>query len=80
MGAAQKIDQEINQYLSHLNPKQKQAVLSVVKNFAAVQKDWWNEIGKEQQVALENSLAEMKSGKVKSHSDVMKKYKKWQTG
>lgn len=79
MAVAQMIDQEISKYLPHLNVKQKQAVLSVVKTFAAEQQDWWDEIGEQQKQAIEKSLAEMKDGKLTSHDDVMKKYKKWQT-
>ncbi len=77
MGSVKIIDQEITQYLPHLSTKQKQAVLSVVKTFAAEQQDWWDEIGKEQQGAIDQSLAEMKAGKLIPHEEVMKKYKKW---
>ncbi len=78
MGAPKLIDKEINQYLLHLNAKQKQVVLSVVKTFAAGQQDWWDEVGEEQQKAIDKSLLEMKAGKLTSHDQVMKKYKKWQ--
>lgn len=77
MGAIKLIDQEIAQYLPHLSVRQKQAVLSVVKTFAAEQQDWWDEISEEQQRAVDESLAEMKAGKLTSHTEVMKKYKKW---
>ncbi len=77
MGAVKLIDEEITQYLQHLNAKQKQAVLGVVKTFAAEQQDWWDEISKEQQDAIDASLAEMKAGKLLPHDEVMKKYRKW---
>ena len=77
MGAIKLIDQEISQYLPHLSAKQKRAVLSVVKTFAAEQQDWWDEISEEQQRAIDQSLAEMKAGKLTPHDEVMKKYKKW---
>lgn len=77
MGVAKPIEQEITQYLPYLNVKQKQAVLSVVKTFAAEQQDWWDEISEEQQQAINKSLAEMKAGKLTPHDEVMKKYKKW---
>lgn len=77
MGAVRIIDQQIVQYLPHLNAQQKQAVLSVVKTFAAEQQDWWDEISQEQQQAIDKSLAEMKAGKLTPHDEVMKKYKKW---
>lgn len=78
MGAVKLIDQEINQYLLHLNARQKQVVLSVVKTFAAGQEDWWDEISEQQQKSIDKSLADMKSGKVTPHDEVMRKYKKWQ--
>ena len=69
------IDREIAQYLPRLSDQQKQAVLGVVKTFAAEQQDWWDEIGKEQQNAINKSLAEMKHGKLTSQDEVLKKYK-----
>ncbi|MCA0398872.1 MAG: hypothetical protein LCH51_15845 [Bacteroidetes bacterium] len=77
MGAVKLIDEEITQYLQHLNARQKQAVLGVVKTFAAEQADWWDEISQEQQAAIDASLAEMKAGKLIPHEEVMKKYRKW---
>ena len=77
MGAVKLVDQEITQYLPHLNNRQKQAVLGIVKTFASEQKDWWDEISAEQQQAIDQSLAEMKAGKLTSLDEVMKKYKKW---
>jgi predicted transcriptional regulator len=77
MGAAKPLVKEINQYLEHLNVQQQKAVLSVVKTFAAEQKDWWDEISEEQQQAIDKSLEEMKAGKLTPHDEVMKKYKKW---
>jgi len=79
MAAIKLIEQEINHYLPQLNAKQKQAVLSVVKTFAAEQKDWWDEIGEAQKMAIDKSLAEMKAGKLTPHDEVMKKYKRLQT-
>jgi len=40
------------------------------------QQDWWNEIGAEEQEAIDKALAEMKEGKVTPHAEVMKKYVK----
>lgn len=77
MRAVRIIDQEIAQYLPRLNDQQKEAVLSVVKSFATEQKDWWDEISKEQQAAIDQSLVEMKAGKLTHQDDVLKKYKKW---
>ncbi len=67
----------VTQHFSYLSTQEKQAVLGVVKSFAAEQKDWWDEIGQEQQQAIDQSLAEMKAGKLTPHTEVMKKYRKW---
>ena len=77
MNTATALDKEINQYLPQLNVKQKRTVLTVVKTFMEDQQDWWDEIGEEQQKAIDKALAEMKAGKLTPHDEVMKKYKKW---
>ena len=76
MGTVKSIEQEITQDLPHLNAKQKQTVLKVVKTFAAGQQDWWDAMGQEQQEALDRFIAEMNAGKVTAHKDVLKKFKK----
>ena len=38
------------------------------------QKDWWDKISQEQRQAIDQSLAEMKAGKVTSHEEMIKKY------
>lgn len=77
MNAAATLDKEIAQYLANLNIKQKKTVLTVVKTFAQEQNDWWDEIGQEQQHAIDQALAEMKAGKLTPQDEVMKTYKKW---
>jgi ABC-type cobalamin/Fe3+-siderophores transport system ATPase subunit len=77
MQTARIIDREIAQYLPRLSDQQKQAVLGVVKSFAADQQDWWDGIGKEQQDAIDKALSEMKAEKLTSQDAVLKKYKKW---
>jgi TRAP-type C4-dicarboxylate transport system substrate-binding protein len=64
MSGATALDKEITQYLSHLNVKQKKTVLTVVKTLVDEQNDWWDEISKEQQQAIDKALLEMKSGKI----------------
>lgn len=51
--------------------------MGVVKTFAAERQDWWDDINKEQQDAIDKSLVEMKAGKLVSQEDALKKYKKW---
>ncbi len=76
MSAAKSIDKEIVAYLPQLNSKQKKTVLTVVKTFMEEKTDWWDEIGKEQQMVIDKSIAEMKAGKLTSNDEVMKKYKR----
>lgn len=47
------------------------------KTFAKEQKDWWDELSESEQKAVDESIAELKAGKLTSHADVMKRYKKW---
>jgi predicted transcriptional regulator len=77
MGAANEIDKEIAGYLPHLSTRQKKTVLTVVKTFMEEQQDWWDEIGEEQQKAIDKALVEAKEGKIVPHDEAMKKYKKW---
>ena len=77
MRTARVIDREINQYLPRLSDQQKEAVLGVVKSFATERQDWWDSIGREQKLAIDKSLAEMKAGKVVPQEEVLKKHRKW---
>ena len=64
MAVARAIDKEINQYLGHLNTRQKQAVLTVVKTFAGEEDyDHWKD--KDFVSEMDKRFAEMESGKVK---------------
>jgi predicted transcriptional regulator len=76
MSSIDSIDHEIVRSLSKLNIKQKKTLLSLAKAFLEDKQDWWNEIGKEQQISIDKSLSEMKAGKVTRHDEVMLKYKK----
>lgn len=55
----------------------KKTIKDISKTFAKGKKDWWDELTEAQQKAVEESIAEMKAGKLTSHADVMKKYRKW---
>jgi predicted transcriptional regulator len=75
--AIKSLDKEITSQLHLLSTRQKQTVLTVVKNFTEEKKDWWDEMGAAQQTSVDKALAEMKAGKLTPHETVMKKYKKW---
>lgn len=54
---------------------------TVLKRFIALkkeqEKDWWDQIGKEEKAEIEEGLAQADKGEVVSHKEVMAKYKKW---
>jgi predicted transcriptional regulator len=41
------------------------------------QKDWWDEIQEDAKKSIKRGLDDAKKGKVRTHEEVMKKYKKW---
>lgn len=75
---AQTIDSKIINRLNALNLKEKKVVLSVVETFAKETKqpsDFWDELSKEQQLAIDASIKEAQQGKLTSHKEVMRKLK-----
>ena len=71
------IEKEIAKYVHQLSPGQKETVLSVVKTFAAEQKDWWDELNEAQLNAIKIAEQELNAGKGIPHKEVMKKLGKW---
>jgi TRAP-type C4-dicarboxylate transport system substrate-binding protein len=53
--------------------------LKIIYNLFEINRenDWWEEISTDQQKAIKQAIDEANSGKVKPHSEVEKKYKKW---
>ena len=78
MTATQKLDSQINHYLSHLSDKKKKAVLTIVKTFAEVDNaEYWNQMPDEVKQSISKGLQQADAGIGKPHQEVMKKYKKW---
>ena len=78
MSAAEKLQSEINHYLTHLSERKKKAVLTVVKSFAEQEElDLWDELPEEVKASVLIGLEESNIGKGRPHSQVMKKYAKW---
>jgi predicted transcriptional regulator len=54
---------------------------AIVKKFIALkneqQKDWWDQLSKEEKLEIEEGLAQADRGEVVPHEEVMDKYKKW---
>lgn len=65
------------QYLQQLNDKQKNIVLGVVRMIADERQDWWKDLSRSRQAAIDEAIGEIKAGKGLSHSSVFKKYQKW---
>jgi predicted transcriptional regulator len=73
--AIKSLDKETTSQLHLLSTRQKQTVLTVVKNFTEEKKDWWDEMGAAQQSAVDKALAEMKAGKLTPHETAGKNTK-----
>lgn len=41
------------------------------------EKDWWDQLSKEEKAEIEEGLAQADRGQVVSHKEVMAKYKRW---
>lgn len=41
------------------------------------EKDWWDDLSADAKKSIERGLDDIKKGKVTSHEEVIKKYKKW---
>lgn len=64
MAIPKPVDQQINYYLGHLSPHQKDVVLSVVKTFAGEEEyDRWQD--KDFVAEMDRRSKELESGKVK---------------
>ena len=75
---AHTIDSKIINCLSSINLKEKKVVLSVAETFAKETKqssDFWDELSKEQQLAIDASIKEAQQGKLISNKEVMRQLK-----
>lgn len=54
---------------------------AVIKRFIALkkeqEKDWWDQLSKEEREEIEEGLSHADRGEVVPHEEVMAKYKKW---
>lgn len=54
---------------------------TVIKRFVALkaeqEKDWWDQLSKEERAEIEEGLTQADRGEVVSHKDVMARYKRW---
>ena len=66
----------IIQWIAGLKDK---TVLSKIKKLKDSTKpsDWWDEISNAEKLSIERGLKDIKEGKIKSHTQVRKRYEKW---
>ncbi len=77
MGHALLIDKEIIRYLAVLSEKKKKVVLSVIRSFAEEEHSLWERIPDAVRKSIMQGHKQAKSGKGKTHKEVMKKYSEW---
>ncbi len=61
-------------WMTHLSDEN---ILSKIESLQSTETDWWDLMGDEEKSEIEQGLAEIDRGEIKSHDDVMSKYKKW---
>jgi len=70
------IKKQAKKYLDNADEKVVKMVHAMLEVDA--QKDWWDDVSEEAKASIERGLRDSETGKVTSHKEVMKKYKKWQ--
>ncbi len=65
---------ELIEWLIKLKDANTISYLKVVKDSESNEKDWWNDLSKEQKFGIERGLRDIDSGKVVSHTKVKMKY------
>jgi predicted transcriptional regulator len=53
------------------------AVHTLLSENAATKSDWWDAISQEEREEIEKGISDVDRGEIKTHEEVMKKYKKW---
>ncbi len=61
-------------WITHLTDD---SILSKIENLQSTEADWWDMIREDEKSEITQGLAEFDSGEIKTHQEVMSKYKKW---
>ncbi len=61
-------------WITHLSNED---VLSKIESLQNTESDWWDLISDEEKSEIEQGLAEIERGEIKTHEEVMSKYIKW---
>ena len=67
---------QAKKYLDTADEKVVKMVYAIPEEVDA-QKDWWDDVSDEAKASIERGLKDAHEGRVTSHKEVMKKYKKW---
>lgn len=67
--------EEVKKYLDTADEKVIKMVHAMLEVDA--QNDWWDDVSDEAKASIERGLKDAEAGRVTSHKEVMKKYKKW---
>lgn len=65
---------ELIEWLSKLNDVEMIKYLKIVKDSKSSDRDWWNDLTKDQMVGIQRGLEDIDEGRVVLHYDVKKKY------
>ncbi len=67
--------EQVKKYLDTADEKVVKMVHAMLEVDA--QNDWWDDVSTEEKASIERGLKDAGAGRVTSHKEVMKKYKKW---
>lgn len=68
------LKKQVKKFIDNASEKELRMIYNIFE--LNKQDDWWNEISKEQQKAIDESSAEANQGKIIPHADMVKKYRK----
>ena len=71
------LKKQAKKYLDTADEKTVKMVYAMLEVDA--QKDWWDYVSDDAKASIERGLKDAEAGRVTSHKEVMKKYKKWQS-
>lgn len=61
-------------WLTQLNDEE---IVSKIEKMQRSTPDWWDTLSDEEKAEIEQGLSDIENGNVKTHEEVMAKYKKW---
>lgn len=65
---------ELIEWLTNLDDDDTISYLKIVKNSKESNSDWWDDLTKDQKLAIERGLKDIDAGRVSPHTEVKRKY------